>query len=293
MMDRAVAGDGPVGFVGLGRMGRPMARNLLGAGFDVIAFDADPAAVDRCRADGIALAKATELAGAAAARVILMLPDSDVVEKVASELAGALPIGATVVDMSSSDPWRTRRLAADLAERGIRLVDAPVSGGVSAAETGTLTIMVGGDRGDVDGLGPVFAALGASIVHAGPTGAGHAVKALNNAMSAAHLLATCEAMSTASAFGLDLATVLEIVNRSSGRSASSEAKWPRFIGGGTFDSGFALALMAKDVAIAAGLAEQLDVRAGLLRSVADRWADAEAALPEGSDHTEIARWVDG
>ena len=253
-----------VGFVGLGRMGAPMARSLLGAGWQVIGADPMAEARDRLLdAGGRAAREVADLGGAGI--VILMLPDSGVVRSVLFDdgLVEALDPDTTVIDMSSSEPLLTREIAARLAERRIRLVDAPVSGGVKGAVDGTLTIMVGGADEDVTHVAPVLLAMGKPR-HVGPVGAGHALKALNNLMSATHLWVTSEAMLTGEAFGLDPAEMLEAVNGSSGRSGSTDNKWPNFILPGTYDSGFDLRLMLKDMRIAIGLAAaaRLDQRAG-------------------------------
>jgi 3-hydroxyisobutyrate dehydrogenase len=192
--------------------------------------------------------------------------------------------------MSSSEPLHTRELAAAAAERGVGFVDAPVSGGVGAAVGGTLTIMVGGDAAAVDVVRPVLELMGKRVVVVGGTGAGHAVKALNNLMSATHLLSASEALRTAEAFGLDLAVVLDVVNTSSGRSGSTENKWPNFVLPGTFDSGFALDLMVKDMAIAVALAHATGTAAPVSELAFARWQQAADELPAHADHTEIARW---
>ena len=134
--------------------------------------------------------------------------------------------------------------------------------------------------------------LAGRVIHVGGTGAGHAVKALNNLMSATHLLATSEAMIAAAEFGLDIPTVLDAVNTSSGRSGSTDTKWPKFIETGTFDSGFGLRLMLKDMRIALDLAESAGTRARLSAAAVALWASAADALPPDADHTEIARWLD-
>jgi 3-hydroxyisobutyrate dehydrogenase len=225
-----------VGFIGLGNMGGPMSARLVRAGYRVTGFDlAAPARDALTRAGGIAV---PDLAGAVADAgiVVLMLPNSDIVEATVRDEGFAAAPGTIVVDMSSSEPMRTRGLAAELAERGVTLVDAPVSGGVARARTGELTIMTGGDPADLHRIAPVLAELG-TPTRAGDVGSGHAVKALNNLLSATHLLATCEAMLAGEQFGLDPAVLLSIFNRSSGRSGSTENKWPNFILPGTFDSG--------------------------------------------------------
>jgi len=194
--------------------------------------------------------------------------------------------------MSSSEPLRTRALAASLADTGRVLVVAPVSGGVSGARAGTLAVMVGGPDDVVADLEPLLAAMGRPR-HVGPVGAGHALKALNNLMSAAHLLASSEALLTGQRFGLDPAVMLEAVNGSSGRSGSTENKWPNFVLPGTFDSGFALALMLKDIRIALGLAEATGAPSALTARTVELWADAAAELGPDADHTEIVRWLRG
>ncbi|HET8588262.1 MAG TPA: NAD(P)-dependent oxidoreductase [Nakamurella sp.] len=281
-----------VAFVGLGHMGQPMARRLLGSGVPVRGFDVAAAARDAwAAAGGTAFGSAAD-AAAGADVVILMLPDSGVVEAVIDSggFLDAVRPGATVVDMSSSEPERTRTLAERLAARQIRLVDAPVSGGVARAETGELAIMVGGSDADVAPVLGLLELMGRAF-RAGPVGAGHAVKALNNLMSATHLLITAEAMLAGERFGIDAEAMLAIVNASSGRSGSTQNKWPNFVLPGTFDSGFALRLMLKDMRIAAGLAASLQSPCGLGERAVQVWAKAAAELSPTADHTEIARWL--
>ncbi|MFI6072102.1 NAD(P)-dependent oxidoreductase [Actinoplanes sp. NPDC051343] len=279
-----------VGFVGLGNMGGPMSARLVRAGFRVNGFD--PAADARdalTEAGGTAVPK---LAGAVAgaATVVLMLPNSDIVSATVRDEGFVAGPGTVVVDMSSSEPLRTRELAAELKERGVTLLDAPVSGGVTRARAGTLTIMTGGDPTDLARVSPVLSAMG-TTTRAGDVGSGHAVKALNNLLSATHLLVTSEAMLAGEKFGLDPEVMLEIFNRSSGRSGSTENKWPDFILPGTFDSGFGLRLMLKDMGIAVGLAEQVGTPDPLGRAATELWARAAEVLEAGADHTEIVNWL--
>jgi 3-hydroxyisobutyrate dehydrogenase len=283
---------GAVAFVGLGNMGSRMARRLAEAGYAVRGFDLAPAARSALEQRGGTAAASAAEAVANADVTVLMLPDSNVVEKVVTEPAvlDALAPGTTVVDMSSSEPERTRALAQVLAQRGVTLVDAPVSGGVQRAESGELAIMVGGEQRDIARVQQVLSALGRTY-HAGPVGAGHAVKALNNLMSATHLLVTSEAILAGQQFGLDTDVMLAIFNASSGRSGSTENKWPRFIAPETFDSGFGLRLMLKDMRIAVRLAEQMGSPSALGASAVGLWSLAADELPPDADHTEIARWL--
>lgn len=271
-------------------MGYPMATRLVAAGYEVHGYDRDAGSQARAAAAGVRIVDSAEAVAASADVILLLLPNSDVVDEVAAQLAAAPGrLVSTIIDMSSSAPMRTQALAERLAADGIILVDAPVSGGVRGAEAGTLTIMAGGAPEQVEALSPIFDTLGSRIVRVGEVGAGHAVKALNNLLSATHLLATNEAVVVAARFGIDPELLLSAVNTSSGRSASSERKLPDFVLTGTFNSGFAAALMEKDVRIAASLADELGVDTPVAHSVLEAWHELGTALEPGADHTEIIR----
>ncbi|WP_336714480.1 NAD(P)-dependent oxidoreductase [Arthrobacter sp. USHLN218] len=282
-----------IGFIGLGNMGTPMSRRLAEAGFSVTGTDlAEENRARLAHAGGTAVETAVQVA-AASDVLVLMLPNSSIVESVLIDdgVAAALSASAVIVDMSSSEPLRTRALAERLAAEGLaRLVDAPVSGGVGGAEKGTLTIMAGGDAAVVESLSPIFSVLG-RVRHTGAVGSGHALKALNNLLSATHLLATSEAMVAGQEFGLDPETMLEVFNSSSGRSGSTENKWPNFVLTGRYDSGFGLGLMLKDMRIATQLAEDIERPSLLGNSAVELWTKAAADLDVAADHTEIARWA--
>jgi 3-hydroxyisobutyrate dehydrogenase len=282
-----------VTFVGLGNMGRPMAQRLAVAGFEVSGFDASPDARDAAMSSGIAVVDRLNDAASTTDILILMLPTSAIVERVliTDGILELLPVGAVVVDMGSSNPMESRRLAGLAAKDGRAFVDAPVSGGVGGAVAGSLTIMIGGSSDDVDPLHPVFEAMGSQIRHVGPVGAGHALKAINNLLSATHLLVSSEALLVGHEFGLDYASMLEVINSSSGRSGSTEAKWPKFVLPGTYDSGFGLALMAKDMNIAIDLGHQLGWSTPLSDASTALWVQASNDMPPGADHTQIVEWL--
>ncbi|WP_327116725.1 NAD(P)-dependent oxidoreductase [Nocardia sp. NBC_01730] len=227
-----------------------------------------------------------------AAFVVLMLPNSAVVEAILGDAAvlDALRPGSIVVDMSSSEPLSTQRLTYALAKRRITLIDAPVSGGVDGAESGTLTIMAGGTATAVARISTLLAPLG-QLHHVGNTGAGHALKAINNLLAAVHLLASAEGIAAGRRFGLDPDLMVMMINISSGRSASTEVKFPRYILPETYDSGFGMALMLKDMRIATSLADALGVSTPLGERAVELWTEADTALGPGADQTEIARWV--
>ena len=282
-----------VGFVGLGNMGMPMARRLAAAGYHVRGYDVSAEIMREIGGlDGFT--PAPGLTGLGTDVVLLSLPDSDVVEHVllAGGLLDSVPEGGMVIDMSSSDPARTRDLAARAAESRVALIDAPVSGGVAGARAGSLTIMVGGSPEAFELARPMLAAIGKRVVHAGDVGAGHAVKALNNLMSAAHLVVSSEALIAGRRFGLDPAVMLEIINGSSGRSGSTENKWPNYVLPEKFDAGFSVRLMVKDMRLALGIERATGTPSAVSEAALAAWEAALADLPSDADHTEIARWLD-
>jgi 3-hydroxyisobutyrate dehydrogenase len=291
--DEEVCASMPIAFVGLGNMGLPMAVALTAAGFSVTAYDI--AENGRRRAEERGIAVSEDLAGAAAgAKVgILMLPGSDIVDAVVDQggFARLLAADAVCIDMSSSEPLRTRALAERVRRDGRRLLDAPVSGGVRGAEAHALTIMVGGEAGTVEEVRSVLQTFG-RVVHVGGIGTGHALKALNNLLSASHLWATSEAVLVARQIGIDPTVFLAVVNTSTGRSWSSEHKWPDLILPGTYESGFSLALLRKDLGIAARLGKASNVPMLLGAEVAALFERAGRGLPTDADHTEIARWLE-
>lgn len=277
-------------FIGLGHMGRPMAGRLAAAGYALQVYDK----AARVRLPGASIAATPAAAAVGADVLVTMLPDGRAVRSALLGPNGAahtLRRGSLVIDMSSCDPPGTRALGAALADLGIRLVDAPVSGRVDGARAGTLTIMAGGRAADLRRARPVLEVLGTRIYHAGPLGAGHAVKALNNTIAAAGTLAAFEAVIVGRAFGLDPALMTDIFNASAGRNSTTENKVRQHVLSGAFASGFALALMAKDVGIAADLAHAVGVDAPLTRKARQLWRAAGRALPAGADHTEIYRYL--
>jgi len=285
---------GPVAFVGLGMMGQPMAARLVDAGFDVRGSDLSAKARETFAANGGKAFANARVAAQGAVILITMLPDGRIVNDALLGQGGAaevLAAGALVVDMSSSAPMQTRGLAGDLMAKGISLIDAPVSGGVKRALDGSLAIMAGGDAAHIERARPLLAAMGKSIIATGPIGSGHAVKALNNYVSAAGLAAACEAALVAEKFGVDPSVLIDVLNVSTGRNNSTDLKMKPFILSGSFASGFAMALMAKDLRTASKLAAELGVDAGGARDAAELWAEASQALGKDADHTEIYRFL--
>jgi 3-hydroxyisobutyrate dehydrogenase len=272
-------------------MGVPMTRRLVAAGHEVRGYDTSAEARERV---GEAAVESLADAAAGAEVVVLMLAASSVVRQVALDdgLLGSVEPGGMVVDMGSSDPTQTRELAAVAASRGIGYVDAPVSGAVVGAEAGTLTIMFGGSAEELARCGPLFDALGKKVVHAGPVGAGHALKALNNLLSATNFLITLEAVAAGKRFGLDPGVMVDAINDSTGRSWATEHKVPQFVTPRSYTSGFAMRLMVKDIKTARELAHATGAPFELGDASVALWEQAAEALPDEADHTEIAEWLD-
>lgn len=288
---------GIVGFVGLGAMGGRMVRNLKGVA-DLLVFDADPArAVEAAAAvSGTAMTDVAEMSTADA--VILMLPTSAIVDEVfrgSSGRPGLLDIlapGSLVIDMSSSAPTNTVANAALAQKRGITFIDAPVSGGIGGAESGKLAIMAGGSKDDFERARPLLDRLGSRVILVGDVGTGHAIKALNNLLAATIFAATCEVFTVGTKFGLDPSIMREVINASSGGSYMTEVVWPKAVLPRSFDFGFTLQLMEKDVRVAMSLIDATGVEAVLSKVSAGMWARALEAAPAGADMSTLALQIE-
>lgn len=283
-----------IGFIGLGNMGFPMASRLADAGYRLIVNDRDQLAVQRFQDEHPDSRPAADTAAWQEADVIItMLPNSDIVESVLTDggIAAAASLNTLFIDMSSSEPIRSRNLGQRLEGQGMRYLDAPVSGGVRGAQNGQLAIMVGGSWHDLDQAKVIFDVLGKSVIHVGKAGSGHAAKALNNLVSAASVAATVEAIRVGERFGIDPATMTEVLNASSGRSNTSENKVAQFMLSGTFGSGFPIGLMTKDIKIATALADSLGVKAPFSHDCENIWQSALDAGHGAEDHTRMYEYL--
>jgi 3-hydroxyisobutyrate dehydrogenase len=286
-----------IGFVGLGNMGTPMTRNLVTKGYTVAGFDINrPLLLQRAQELGFHAADSLADAARRSDLVITMLPNGQIVREAVlgkNGIADGLSKGATVIDMSSAGATGTAALGKELAKRGITLIDAPVSGGVTGAAAGTLAIMIGGDDPDaIERVKPVLAAMGTKLFVAGKLGAGHAAKSINNYLGATSLVAVAEGLIAGAKFGLDPATLLAIVNASTGASGTSQGLFPGQVLNRKFGAGFALALMAKDVGLAAELAKDVGMDASQIALTAKNWARARDTLKGNPDFTEIVKMLE-
>ena len=284
-----------VGFIGIGNMGAPMAANILKAGHQVIVYDTDVAKRSQfamthgcAKADSFADLSGVEF-------MVTMLPTGQIVRDVylsdqGGGLARHLARGTVAIDMSSSEPNGTRELGAAVSGAGLVLVDAPVSGAVPRAQSGTLTIMIGGDdAAAIERAKPLLATMGNRLFETGGLGTGHAMKALNNFVAAAGYTAAAEALLIGKRFGLDPTRMLEIMNVSTARNFITEVVMKEHVIDGKFATGFALGLLAKDVKIAADLALDVHQDAPLAQLVKHRWALARDRLGYARDNSEAIR----
>ncbi|MBM6590295.1 NAD(P)-dependent oxidoreductase [Brevibacterium sp. RIT 803] len=284
-----------VGFIGLGNMGAPMAANVAHSGIDLIVRDADQNLASKIAYASGAVAASSPSDFAEVEIVVTMLPTSTIVSQALFDWGDGvvhhLAPDAVIVDMSSSDPTQTKELGKILKGHGIALIDAPVSGGVSKATTGELSIMLGCDNAEAIAKAlPIVESMSSVIFRTGDLGSGHAMKALNNFVAAAATTAACEALVIGDRFGLDQHTILNVLNSSTGRSWVTENVLGPHVVDREYGSGFSLALYSKDVGIAKNLAAAVDDPAPVCTAVAGAMTNALSTLGN-VDHTEaITFW---
>ena len=257
-----------IGFIGTGTMGQPMVRNLIAKGFGVVAYDIVPAAVDAAVKLGATACGSAAEAAKQSDLVVTMLPSSSNVEAAYLGAGGVLEgvaKGRLCVDMSTIEPAVSQRVAARLKERGVRFIDAPVSGGVGGAEKATLAIMVGGEAADLEEARPALAAMGANIIHVGPVGAGEVAKLCNNLIAGVAMVAVSEAFRIAEGFGVDPKILTSVIAKSSGNTWAMEQAHPvpgmvpTAASSRDYAPGFMTDLMAKDLGLAVNAARELRV----------------------------------
>lgn len=282
-----------IGFIGIGAMGWPMAACLVKVGYDVTVYDKRVEQSRRFAAEvGGKAAENLQALATDSEVVVSILPNSAIVEKVLfgeDGIAAVLPRGAVIIDMTSGVPARTVEFAQRVAALGHELFDAPVSGGVARARTGELAIMAGGADAVVAQVQPVLDTMG-KVIRTGRIGSGHAMKALNNLVSAGGFLIGVEALLIGSKFGIDPGVMVDTLNNSTGTNNSTQKKFRQFVLSRGFDSGFALELMVKDLAIALDVARDGNVNAPFANLCKEMWAAASAVLGTGTDHTAIAKF---
>jgi 3-hydroxyisobutyrate dehydrogenase len=253
-----------IAFIGLGNMGGGMAANLVKAGHEVKAFDLSPDALTKAKDNGCAAFSSVPEAVAGVDAVVSMLPNGKIVQSVfEADVIGHAPTSALLLDCSTIDVDTARMVAADAAAAGYAMVDAPVSGGIAAANGGTLTFMVGGAQEAFVRAEPILSAMGKAVIHAGASGAGQAAKICNNMLLGASMIATCETFAMAEKLGLDLQTFYDISSKASGQNWSMTSYCPvpgvgpQSPADNGYQGGFATALMLKDLKLAMEAAQSV------------------------------------
>ena len=280
-----------LGFIGLGRMGGPMSANLVEAGFNLSVFDAAGTA-ERAPAGAAVAGSVAEVSGTAEV-IFLSLPDGAIVAEVVAEIASNPGAASCVIDLSTIGIEAAGAAQATLAEAGIVYLDAPVSGGAKGAAAGTLTMMWAGPEEVAAALARAFDAIAKNVIWVGgKPGQGQAVKLLNNFLSAVAMTATSEAVAFGVAQGLEMKTILDVINVSTGQNTASRDKFPERILTGTYDAGFATALFAKDLRLYLESVARADAPAEIGAVVERLWREADKAMP-GSDFTRIYAYISG
>lgn len=284
-----------IGFIGLGMMGIPMSKHLLDAGYNVVGYDVDPEACKKAKANGAEIASSPREVAQRGNPVITILPNSEIVEDVVlgddGVMAGAAE-GSVLIEMTTAYPMSTLKIAKELEKKGMRMLDAPVSGGVVGAEKGTLSIIVGGDQDLFEKCKPLFESMGKNIFYMGGVGSGHTMKAVNNFLSGCSMVATSEAVALATKAGLDPKRVVDVLQVSTGRSYSTELKFPKFVLTRQFDDGFRIELFNKDLEILTRLGRELKVpmfTANMIHQIFN-FALSQGYGPKG--HTSIAQLIE-
>ena len=282
-----------IAFAGIGNMGWPMAANLVKAGFDVTVCDVVPGRAASFATETGAKAAATPAEAAAGADcVVIIVPTSKQVGEAVEAMLPSLKPGMLVIDMTSGQPGRTREISAMLEGHGVPMIDCPVSGGVPRAKSGQLAIMVGGPDAEIDRAEPVLKAMGTSVYRCGDIGAGQAMKALNNLVSAGGYLIGIEALLIGQRFGLDPTTMVDVLNASSGMNNSTQKKFKEYVLSRRFDAGFGLDLMVKDLSIALEVGRETATPAPFSALCREMWLAAATTLGPGADHTAVAKMLE-
>ena len=248
-----------IGFIGIGTMGKPMSINLLKAGYPLMAFDVNPKPLEELKEQGATIGQSGKEVAGQSDVIITMLPNSGDVEKAILGEKGVIEgarSNSIVIDMSTIDPSVSRKIAQVLSPKGLKMLDAPVSGGQMGAIAATLAIMVGGDEGISQKCLPIFQTMGKKIIFCGPIGSGEIVKIMNNLLAGINMIATAEALTLGVKAGVSLKTLYDAINASSGQNWAMQNYCAAKAFKGDFEPGFMAALMYKDLGLAMNLAKE-------------------------------------
>jgi len=284
-----------IGVIGLGNMGRGMALSLKRGGYTVLGFDAVPGVAEKLQEEGVSARSSIAEITRDSDVLILSLPTSAIVEEVVlgeGGVAASAKPGLIVVDTTTADPNSTRKVAAALSAVKVGLVDGPVSGGPKGAATATMTMVLGGSDEDVAAVEPILSVMSAKRVHVGPVGAGHVTKIINNLLTGVHLLATSEAVRAAEAAGVNPEKLIEALSGGSGRNSATMTNYPTWIFNNTFDSGFTMKLMRKDVLLAMELLSSQGVNAPIAAEAGRLWAESAKTIGDAEDFNRIVQFTE-
>jgi len=280
-----------LGVIGCGNMGGGMAAHLLECGQDVRCYDPAPDVLRDLKTLGAIGAASAYILAMECDVIVLSLPSAAVVGAVMAEITPVLQPGSVVLDTSTSEPETSKAMAALAATKGFAFVDGPVSGGPSAARSGSMTMLLGGDDDAINRLKPVTDLLTAKTVVVGGSGAGHAAKIANNMLCAANLVLVAEAIRLGKAAGVEAKDLLEGINAGSGRSGVSEVNFPRWVLNEAFDSGFTMGLMRKDVNLAMDLAKSNGIDLDGFATIARIWLEGSIKIADQADFNEITKFA--
>lgn len=286
--------SGIVSVIGLGNMGRGMAETLLRNGYKVMGYDLSESARTEAENIGVIIAPLAQLLKESKI-VVLSLPKAEHVEALALGANGINDLGhegLIIIDTTTSTAEVSRKIYAELKNKGMTFIDAPVSGGPAGAKSGTMTMVVGATAKNFENIQPFLADLSAVQVNVGECGAGNVVKICNNLLAAAHLITTAEAVALANQSGVSPEQLLAGLNKGSGRSAVSEVNFPRWVLNGAFDSGFTMGLMRKDVGLAKSLAQLESMNLPLSEKVMELWEKSTETLGDQKDFNAIVQMTD-
>jgi 3-hydroxyisobutyrate dehydrogenase len=278
-----------IGLIGCGNMGGGMAAQLIANGCQLTCYDPDPETLGKMQKLGAGVAGTPSALAQAAEIIILSLPKAAVVDVVMRDILSDIRPATVILDTSTSEPVTSQAMAVLGDAQGFSFVDGPVSGGPAAANSGTMTMLLGGAATAIERLRPVLDIITAKTVVVGGSGAGHAAKIANNMLCAANLVLVGEAVRLGKAAGVAPEDLLEGINAGSGRSGVSEVNFPKWVLNNAFDSGFTMGLMRKDVGLALDLARGSDVELSGFAQIADIWLNSSGEIPDSADFNEIVK----
>ncbi len=287
-----------IGFIGLGNMGAPMARNLIQAGHEVQGYDVAASARDAAAGGGLAIARSNSAAAGSAGIVILMLPDGAIAEAVASEVLGVMTQGSLLIDCSTIDVATARKIHRSADEKSVLCLDAPVSGGVAGADAGSLTFMVGGAQAAFEKGAPLFDVMGSKAVHCGGGGDGQAAKICNNMLLGISMIGACEAFSLADKLGLSQSALFDVISTSSGSCWSVNTYCPvpgvgpQSPADNDYKAGFAAALMLKDLSLSQHAARDTDTPTPLGQHATRLYSAMVEAGNGGADFSGMINYLE-